>query len=288
MEELQALSPAVAGVGGGHLAVFHDPVVLIRIGVDEGVHDKGDDVQRPAVLGADQADLVVDAVAVGVAVDFRFQDFVELIGGGRNVQAQSGQPVLVVPHTERTAVPVPGHILGEAVDVAVRRLGVGVHELPVLVADLMEVHSQFGVVKVLVDGNENALGAVLGHFAFTQVLGVDDIRQRGVGGDHQGELGFEAVFVRGEGEELQVDVVFFFHHLGEVVGFIVLDQGIDLDADGEGDRLVAVACRGGCVRRGGVAACRRGAAVVSAAGERAHRHYSCQEQCQCFFALVHG
>ena len=226
---LDALAPAVGGVGEGDDAVIDVHPVLFTVAVHEGVHQPVEPGAGNAVE-AGQADFVVLSVAVEVGGDRLLKQGLELSSGGGDLRVQRLEPGGVDPGAAAAVLIAPGLVQGsDAVDLAVRH-GHRAAEVEAHAIDgLGQVDRDLGIVVVLGQRDDGALLRVVEDGRVAQTAD-DDVLQLVAGVDHQVDLG--VVVGRIIGSDHEVDAQLLLQVEGHGVGVEVLDVG----AVGDGDR----------------------------------------------------
>ena len=231
---------------GVDLSVLHAEVLRVGVGVGERVQQEVHDLLIVGGGGAEQADFIVHAVAVGVLRNEGFQHGAEILGGLGHIQSERVQPFLINPRVIPRAAPHGILIGGQAVVVAVghahdlqeRFLRFRVHAAVQILR-----HGRVGQIRVQREQQAAHGVVVFGHIV---QLKVDDVRNVGLGGHDDGQLGLRVG--GGVFEELQLYAELLFNGLRGFVGFEILNQRVGLAGDGERDDFLF---RGREGKRGG-------------------------------------
>lgn len=241
VDERQAFAEGGLVDGGVDLAVVHQEAdvadgarvdVGVEVTVDEGVEEEALDVVAPADDRTGQGNLVGLAVSVRILRLDGLEHRVELIDGGRGLQAQLVEEGLVDKELCLVRAVVAALEAGQRVDVAV-----DVGHVADAAGELLECLHQVGhplLRVVLVQRKEEPfLGAVVG-----LLVKADAKAKEGVGVVAAGEYQCELLSGRllGDHDEVHLHTGHLLHVLGEAVGVVVFDaRGLghhDVDGDG--------------------------------------------------------
>ena len=191
------------------------------------------------VVGAEQRDLIVDAVAVAVGLSEGTQDLNELFLVGGLFLADLVQPLDVDPGLILHAVDQRGLDAGDAVDAAGVRVGDVTDDILLLLLGQLGLQtgpeglgSAFPILIVLVEVQEVAVLAVTAHGVLVQGDGEQNVGQLLTSSDGGGDLSID-VGTAGVLNELQLDATGLFDPVGQSVVVVAQNTGVGSQTNGQ-------------------------------------------------------